>query len=91
MVRFGDRAGRVPDGLVTTLMAREGDRGYFEPELPPLRAGDVVRICEGPMTGYEAIFHFRSGKQRVTLLLEIAGRLAKVQIDSDHIERGLQF
>jgi transcriptional antiterminator RfaH len=91
MVRFGDRAGIVPDDLVVTLIAREGDRGYFEPELPPLRAGDAVRICEGPMSGYEGIFHCRSGKQRVTLLLEIAGRLAKVQIDPDSIELVPQF
>lgn len=86
LVRFGERAGRVPDDLVTTLRVRETDAGYFEPELPQLRPGDSVRICEGPMGGYEALFHCRSGKQRVTLLLEIAGRLAKVQVDSDHIE-----
>lgn len=86
LVRFGERAGRVPDDLVTTLKARESHEGYFEPQLPQLRAGDSVRICEGPMSGYEALFHCRSGKQRVTLLLEIAGRLAKVQIDSDSIE-----
>lgn len=86
LVRFGDRAGRVPDDLVATLQAREGDKGYFEPVLPQLRAGDSVRICEGPMSGYEGIFHCRSGRQRVILLLEIAGRLAKVQIDPDHLE-----
>ena len=86
LVRFGDRAGRVPDDLVTMLKAREGDKGYLEPEVLQLQAGDSVRICEGPMSGYEGIFHCRSGKQRVTLLLQIAGQLAKVQIDRDHIE-----
>jgi transcriptional antiterminator RfaH len=87
LVRFGDCAGRVPDGLVTALKARESEKGYFEPELPQLDVGDSVRICEGPMSGYEGIFHCRTGRQRVILLLEIAGRVAKVQIDPDHIER----
>lgn len=86
LVRFGDRAGRVPDDLVITLMAREDEWGYFEPPSPRIRAGDSVRICEGPMSGYEGIFHCHSGKQRVILLLQIVGQLAKVQIDSDHIE-----
>nr|MBS0020170.1 transcription/translation regulatory transformer protein RfaH [Gammaproteobacteria bacterium] len=86
MVRFGDRAGRVPDDLVTILKLREGDKGYFEPQTRQLRKGDSVRICEGPMSGYEGIFHCHSGKQRVTLLLEITGRVTKVQIAPDHIE-----
>lgn len=86
MVRFGDRAGRVPDDLVMALKLREAEKGYFEPQTRTLRQGDSVRICEGPMSGYEGIFHCNSGKQRVILLLEIAGRSAKVQIDSDHIQ-----
>ena len=85
-VRFGEQPGRVPDGLVTALKVREGAKGYIESETPEMRAGDRVRICEGPMAGYEGLFHCKTSKERVILLLEIAGQLARVQIDAGHIE-----
>ncbi len=38
------------------------------------------------MAGYEAIFHARSGKQRVIVLLELAGKLARVEVREDDVE-----
>jgi hypothetical protein len=45
-----------------------------------------VRIVEGVMAGYEAIYHSRSGKERVNLLLEIAEGSAKITLRQDDIE-----
>ena len=86
LVRFGTAAAPVPDGLIAALREREDEDGIQN--LPPQRygPGDSVRIVDGVMAGYEAIFQAPSGRARVTLLLELAGRTAKVQVDADHIE-----
>ena len=38
------------------------------------------------MAGYEAIFAVRTGKERVLLLSEVAGTMARVQLSLDVIE-----
>jgi len=86
MVRFGLHAARVPEGLVHTLQAREDEHGVQQLPVPDFRPGDRVRICEGVMAGYEAIFHARTGKERVMLLLEIAGKTARIQVGAGDIE-----
>jgi transcriptional antiterminator RfaH len=86
LVRFGPEAARVPDDLVITLREREDETGIQVIQQPDFRPGDRVRICEGVMAGYEAIFQARTGKERVTLLLEIAGKMARIQVDAGYIE-----
>ena len=86
LVRFGDYPARVPDDLIATLRAREDATGVHELPLRPLHAGDRVRILEGVMAGYEAIFHAHTGKDRVMVLLEIAGHAAKTHVSVEDIE-----
>ena len=85
LVRFGGRPAKVPEDLVSALAANEG--GVWQLPSPNLKAGDRVRICEGPMTGYEGIFQSRRGKDRVTLLLDVVSRAARVEVALDQIER----
>ena len=87
LVRFGNEAARVPEGLVERLRAREDEEGLQPVEAPAFRRGDRVRIADGPLAGYEAIFHARSGKERVVLLLDLAGKLARLQVLEDDLER----
>jgi transcriptional antiterminator RfaH len=86
LVRFGMRAARVPDSLVHMMQSRdeEGVQALAQPELKP---GDPVRIVEGVMAGYEAIFQARTGKERVVLLLQLAqDRTARIQVSANDIE-----
>ena len=86
LVRFGMRAARVPDALITMMMEREED-GVQKLAVPELKPGDQVRIVEGVMAGYEAIFQAKTGKERVVLLLQLAeDRTARVQMNVDDIE-----
>lgn len=85
-VRFGMLPARVPDDLVELLRSREDAEGVQSLPLPELRSGDRVRIVDGPMAGYEAIFEARSSSERVYLLLEIADRTARVQVSTHDIE-----
>ena len=88
LVRFGGMPSRVPDALVDSVRDHADEKGVFE--LPPreFKSGDKVRIREGAMAGYEAVFNARTSKERVILLLEIAGKTAQVKLSRDAIEPG---
>lgn len=86
MVRFGMEPAIVPRNLVETLMARDDQSGVQD--LPPeeFRAGEQVRITDGPMMGYEGIFLAKTSRERVLVLLEIVGTQARVNIESVNLE-----
>ncbi|MDH3317993.1 MAG: transcription/translation regulatory transformer protein RfaH [Gammaproteobacteria bacterium] len=86
LVRFGMQPARVPDGLVHTLKDREDEEGIQLIEPKELQHGDRVRIVEGVMAGYEAIFEARTSKERVSLLLKIANTTARVKVSRHDIE-----
>lgn len=86
LVRFGMRAAQVPDSLIETMREREidGVQALTRPELKP---GDHVRIVDGVLAGYEAIFQAKTGKERVVLLLQLAqDGTARIQISANDIE-----
>jgi transcriptional antiterminator RfaH len=50
------------------------------------KPGSRVRITEGGFAGYEGIFQASSGRDRVTVLLDVLGRKARATVDSASIE-----
>jgi transcriptional antiterminator RfaH len=85
MVVFGDVPARVPDTFVDALRAQAGENGIHESDQGRFVAGETVMIVGGPMAGYEAVFKARTAKERVVLLLTIAGRMVAVNVRSDDI------
>jgi transcription antitermination factor NusG len=61
----------------------QGIREYFEPAFQP---GDYVRISDGVLRGYVAVFQASSGNERVRLLLDAAGTSARLEINVSQIE-----
>ncbi len=86
LVRFGMQPARVPDNLIDALRTREDGDGLQQIAYREPQPGDRIRIVEGLMAGYEAIFEAHSGKERVSLLLEIANTRARVQVSRHDIE-----
>jgi len=80
IIRFGQTPARVPTDFVETLRAQETGEGVHVVAEPGYRPGDSVRIAEGSMAGYDAVFAARASKERVLLLLNIAGKEARVQL-----------
>ena len=75
----------VPDVLVDEIRRRVA-RESRAPSAPRYRAGQKVRIVEGPFEGLDAVFDGTlspTGRSRV--LVMIVGRLASVQIDIDKL------
>ena len=82
----GPNALDLPENMITMMMGRE-EGGVRTMSPLELKTGDHVRIVEGVMAGYEAIFQARTGKERVLLLLKLAqDRTARIQVSGHDIE-----
>lgn len=87
LVQFGGEPTPVPSIVIDQLRAR-----LALPSNPPrermFEAGDLVEIVAGPLAGYEGIFDVElSSNQRVQILLELLGGLARVTLSRDTIKK----
>ncbi len=87
LVKFGDRYAILPDDFVTALTERADSDGVIESPAQELMSGERVVISAGALAGYEAIFSAGLGKQRIAVLLEIAGRTLRVDTAKDSVRR----
>ncbi len=86
LIRFGAAAARVPDELIAALRSREDTQGIQILPVEEYKPGGRVRITQGSFAGYEGIFQASSGRDRVTVLLDILGRNARTVVDASSIE-----
>lgn len=86
LVRFGQIAARVPDGLIAGLKASEDDQGIQILPEPKFMPGDHVRVAEGVFQGYEAVVYAKSSSERVVVLLKVIQNHLKVELDSQALE-----
>lgn len=86
VVRFGQAAAAVPDDLIALFRQREDAEGIQQLPAEEFRQGTKVRITDGGFAGYEGIFLAHSGRDRVTVLLEVLGRHTRARVDAGSIE-----
>lgn len=87
MVSFGFKPARIDDQLIDALKQCEDESGIQVIPEVELSTGDNVRVVEGVMSGYQGIFQAKTGKERVVILLEVAGKSTEVEVPADKIER----
>jgi transcriptional antiterminator RfaH len=87
IVYFGGIPASVGNELIESLKCNDNEQGIHEIPEPELKPGDNVRIIDGVMAGYEGIYHVKSGKERVSILLEYTGKHMKIDVSQHHIER----
>lgn len=88
LVCYGEYPAPVPDHVIYKLKAHLAEHGTSHPTHPTLKTGDRVRVIDGPLAGYEAIFDMTlSGHDRVRVLLDILGRHVKTTLCTDSIEK----
>ncbi len=80
LVRFGANVACIPEELIREIQARAGDDGYHHEDPQKLNQGDKINIIDGPLSGYEAIFQARHGKDRALILLDIIGKASKTEV-----------
>lgn len=85
LVRFGLRAPSMPAALIDDLRALDG----MELGSPAsrLKAGDRVRLLDGPFAGMEGVFAQRDGEMRACVLLECMQRQVRVIVENDALVR----
>ena len=87
LVRFGQLPARVPDSLIQLLKQNEDPDGYQLMANPVFRKGDKVRVLDGALAGLEAVFGMTKGSDRALVLLDIVGKLTRVELELNRLER----
>jgi transcriptional antiterminator RfaH len=87
MVYFGFEPARIADELVDSIKSHDDEHGIQEIAVKELSSGDKIRVIDGVMSGYEGIFQAKTGKERVTILLQYADKSTPVEVSVDHVER----
>ena len=72
----------IPDGVIDAIKAREDKRGLYQLEAPPkFYKGEKVKTNEGPWAGLPLIYEDMSSHERVTVLMNMMGRMVPVTLD----------
>ena len=75
----------VPDGIVEEIRERE-DLGLFDSTRPGnFKAGDLVRVIEGPFAELIGRFHGMADAERVFVLFDLLDRQVKTRLSSEAI------
>ncbi len=89
VVAFDGRPASIPDELIGGIRDRlAAVSAAGAPELLNVRRGEPVRILAGPFKDLEAVFDATlDGKARVRVLLDILGRLSRVDLPATAVAR----
>ncbi len=81
LVRFGNLPATVPTDIITEIMARQDENGLVKAYTGcTFKAGDRVKIIDGPLSDLEGLFDCATDEERVTILLNLMGREVKVRV-----------
>lgn len=81
LVRFGDKYGRLPEGLVQGLMGVERQRRNL------LNTGDAIRVTDGPFKGLEGVYQQPDGSQRVLVLMSLFSKPQSLSLPVASVQR----
>jgi transcriptional antiterminator RfaH len=77
-----NRPAIVSDRIISDLKMREDSKGLISlPQPSKFRPGEKVRVVNGPMSGYDAIYDGMRPNDRVRILIELLGQQAIVELD----------
>ena len=88
MVRFGIELAVVPESVIRAIKeCISVDTGLIKIEPVAIKAGDKVRIFDGPLAGLSGIVQENDSNNRTLLLMELLGRPTKIKVDSLILQR----
>jgi len=86
LVSFGDRAAAVADQIIDEIRSRENDDGFIRlGRGQKYSEGDHVKISAGALCDHVGLFQCVADNNRVTILLDLLGRLTRVKVPLDSI------
>jgi transcriptional antiterminator RfaH len=88
MVRFGTELAVISEQVINAIKQRmETDTGLIKIKPIEIKAGDKVKIFDGPLTGLNGIVTEKSSEKRALILMELLGRPTKVQVETAILQR----
>jgi transcriptional antiterminator RfaH len=84
LVRFGDQLSFIDDGFIGALRRREVEGAIVKPETP-YQVGQSVKLTTGGFDGVVAQIINIDEKNRLTVLLDLLGRIVKVKVAADGV------
>ena len=88
MVRFGTELAVIPDSIINAIKTRiEPNTGLIKIKPINIKAGDKVKIFDGPLAGINGIVTERNSENRALILLDLMGRPTKVEVDALTLQR----
>ena len=88
LVRFGTELAVIPEPIINNIKNRmEPDTGLIKIKPVEIKAGDKVRVFDGPLAGIDGIVAERNSENRALILMELLGRPTKVEVDALILQR----
>jgi len=87
LVKFGMKPAKVPEKLIMQLKENECDKGFYDLATKKFKLGEKLLIAEGPFAGYEATLFSQNSEDRVIVLLKIAEKYIKINLNQYIIEK----
>lgn len=88
MVRFGIELAVVPESVIRAIKACVStETGLIKIEPVAIKAGDKVRVFDGPLAGINGIVKETNSKNRAQILMELLGRPTTVEVNALDLQR----
>ena len=78
---------RIPNKVIKAIQCLKQEDGTYLPDPKRFETGDKVVITDGAIAGLDAIVKEKIDERRAELLVNLLGRVNKVNIESQMIER----
>ena len=85
LVTFNSTVKALPTIVIDSLKARYGLSGKLLP-IEKFKKGDQVKILDGPFANFIATVEKYEADQRIWILIDLMGRMTKIQTPSDKIK-----
>jgi transcriptional antiterminator RfaH len=86
VIRFGDRPAAIPEQVIDEIKARQDDAGLVKThEGNRFKPGDPVRVLQGALGEFEALFESTDDRNRVTVLLSLLGRQVRARVNKNAV------
>ncbi len=82
IVSFGGEPAVVPEHAISLIQKRVAETGELDYSGCHFKPGDRLRIKDGPLRDFEAVFdRALSSQDRAMVLVDLLGRLARCEVD----------
>lgn len=86
VIRFGEKPAAVPEEIIDEIAARQDENGLVKThDGDNFKPGDAVRVLQGALGEFEALFESSDDRNRVTVLLNMLGRQVRARVSKNAV------